>query len=79
MTDDEARKLVRAVLTEMGIDVADPTEMQADFVFLRRHRLAKEKIGVAGAVAIWGLVLSGIASLIWLGVQAAFGIGDPPS
>jgi hypothetical protein len=78
MTDDEARKLVRAVLTEMGIDVADPNEMQADFVFLRNQRKVSEKIGAAGRVAILGIVLSGIASLIWLGLRAALG-GDPSS
>lgn len=78
MTDDEARKLVRAVLTEMGIDVTDPNEMQADFVFLRNQRKVSEKIGAAGRVAILGIVLSGIASLIWLGLRAALG-GDPSS
>jgi hypothetical protein len=78
MTDDDARLLVRAVLTEMGLDVSDPNEMQADFVFLRNQRKVSEKIGAAGRVAILGIVLSGIASLIWLGLRAALG-GDPSS
>jgi hypothetical protein len=78
VTNDDARKLVRAVLTEMGIDVSDPNEMQADFVFLRNQRKVSEKIGAAGKVAILGIVLSGIASLIWLGLRAALG-GDPSS
>jgi hypothetical protein len=78
VTDDDARRLVRAVLTEMGIDVSDPNEMQADFSFLRRQREASEKIAAAGKIVAVGIVLSGLASLIWLGLRAALG-GDPSS
>ncbi len=76
MTDDDARLLVRAVLTEMGIDVSDPNEMQADFVFLRRQRLATERIGLGAKLTLVSLFLTGLGSLIWLGIRAAFPTGD---
>lgn len=76
MTDGDARLLVRAVLTEMGIDVSDPNEMQADFVFLRRQRIATERLGLGARVTLVSLFLTGLGSLIWLGVRAAINPGD---
>ena len=76
MTDDEARKLVRACLTEFGVDVADPTEMQADFVFLRRQRVATERIGLGARLTLVSLFLTGLGSLIWLGLRATINTGD---
>ena len=75
MNDDDARTLVRACLVEFGMDVSDPIELQKDLAFLRNHRLTDEKLGLAGKIAALTIFLTGITSMIWIGVQASIGIG----
>lgn len=72
MTDDEARRIVRACLRELGIDAAEPLETQADFAFLRRQRLASERLGMAARLALIGVLVSGAAGALWAGIQLAF-------
>lgn len=72
MTSDDARAIVRATLAEMGVDVSDPAEMQRDFVYLRRQRIATERIGIGVRLALIGGLLSGALAMLWLGVRAAF-------
>jgi len=72
VTDDEARKIVRACLRELGIDAADPLETQADFAFLRRQRLASERLGMAARLALVGVLVSGAAGALWAGIRHAF-------
>lgn len=72
MTDDEARTIVRTCLRELGIDAADPMETQADFAFLRRQRLASEKLGMAARLALIGVLVSGAAGALWAGIRHAF-------
>ncbi len=70
MTDEDARTLVRACLVELGIDVADPIEVQKDLAFLRDHRIASEKLGMAAKLIALGIVISGAASLLWVGFKS---------
>ena len=72
MTDDDARKIVRACLRELGVDAADPIETQADFAFLRRQRLASERLGMAAKFALIGVLVSGAAGAMWAGLRLAF-------
>ena len=69
MTEDDARTLVRACLIELGIDVADPIEVQKDLAFLRDHRLATEKLGMTAKMIALGVIISGGLGLIWLGFK----------
>lgn len=75
MTDDDARKIVRATFREMGIDLSDPAEMQRDFVYLRRQRVTAERIGIGVRLAIYGAFVSGGLAILWLGIRAAFNQG----
>lgn len=68
MNDDDARKLVRACLIEMGVDVADPIDMQADFAFLRRQRQASEKFGMAVKIALLGALITAAVGGLWAGL-----------
>ncbi len=72
MTDDDARMIVRATLVELGVDAADPIETQADFAFLRRQRLASERLGLATKFALVGVLVSGAAGALWAGIRLAF-------
>lgn len=69
MTDDDARTLVRACLVELGIDVADPIEVQKDQAFLRDHRLASEKLGMTAKIIAMGVVITGALGLLWVGIN----------
>ena len=73
MNDDDARTLVRACLVEFGMDVADPIEVQKDLAFLRDHRLAAEKMGMAAKITIITIFLTGVASMIYVGVKTSLG------
>lgn len=72
MTSDDARAIVRATLAEMGMDLSDSAEMQRDFVYLRRQRVATERIGIGVRLALIGALLSGGLAMLWLGARAAF-------
>lgn len=73
MNDDDARTLVRACLVELGIDVADPIEVQKDLAFLREHRLTSEKMGLVVKVTAISIFLTGIVSMIYVGVKTSLG------
>lgn len=72
MNEDDAHLIVRATLTEMGIDISDPAKMQRDFVYLRSQRIAAERIGIGIRVALIGSLITGALAMLWLGVKAAF-------
>lgn len=69
MNDADARKLVRACLIEMGLDVSDPIDMQADFAFLRRQRQASEKFGMAVKIAGVGALITAAVGALWAGLS----------
>ncbi len=76
MTPNEAQTIVRATFTELGLDASDPhavIEAQRDFAFLRRQRKVSERIGVSFRLTIIGLVLTGLATVLWLGIRQAVG------
>ena len=77
MTDDEARTIVRTCLRELGVDAADPLETQADFAFLRRQRLASERLGIAVKLALIGALVSGAFGALWAGLRLAFQQSPP--
>lgn len=64
MDADDIRTIVRATLTEIGVDHTDPLETQADFAWLRKSRRGSEEaarwirrtavVAFAGAVIYWG-------------------------
>ena len=76
MTSGEARDIVRAAMTELGLDVSDAAavvEAQRDFAHLRRHRKATERIAGQIVRLVIGIVIAGGLGMIWLGFKGSLG------
>lgn len=73
LTEQELKSIVRetvnATLTSLGIDHDDPIEMQRDFQHLRSWRQARERISNQTLVVAVGIVITGLASAIWLSLK----------
>ena len=78
MTDEEAIKIVKAAMVELGLDANDPREMQADFVFLRNQREGSEQVGRYVKLALYGGVITAGLTALWWGIQVAFNAGPGP-
>jgi len=65
-------------LTTLGFDISKPLEVQKDQAYLRDLRTGSRasRIALVGAVIASGVTALG--TLLWLGLQAAFG-GAPPT
>ncbi len=76
MSSDDIKKLVadtvRQTLVQIGIDNASPIEMQQDFQHLRAWRKSGQELKTKGLVALLGIFLSGVATLVVLGVISWF-------
>lgn len=62
-------KTVASLLTTFGMNDDDKQEIRDDFAYLRRWRKTSENISRGGWIAIMTVLVSGIASAIWLGVK----------
>jgi len=72
MTSDEISVVVRQTLLQMGVDSANPIEAQKDFQHLRQWRRAGEELKSKSLVALMVLFLTGLVSLILLGLKQYF-------
>ncbi len=76
MTPEEISHMVaeavRQTLLQMGIDTSDPLTMQRDFQHLRAWREAGEEIEKKGTLAMVGIFLSGLGTLLFLGLKEFF-------
>ena len=50
-----------------------PSELRADFQFIRRLRTSSDQMQRAGWRAVITVFVTGICGLIWLGIQTKFG------
>lgn len=73
--DEVVLRTISTILTSFGIEEEDRKELRLDFQHLRRWRRATEQAEKAGWRAVMTLLASGIAGLIWLGIQSKFGKG----
>lgn len=73
MTEDEIRAIVhdtvQETLTLIGIRHEDPTEMQRDFAHLRDWRQAVDGAKSKTAMALAGVLISGLLGALWLGIK----------
>jgi len=60
---------VNNALTKMGIDIADPLEMQRDFQHLRDWRVAVAAARTKGFLGIVGILTAGLLAAIWVGIK----------
>lgn len=63
---------VKQTLVQLGVDTSDPLAMQRDFQHLRQWRESGEDLKRKGTIALLGIFLSGLASLILLGIKEWF-------
>ena len=72
MDQDDARRVVRATLTELGLDVTSPERViqaQHDFAYPRHQRNLSEKIGVGVRLIMLTSIISAGLATIWLGIR----------
>ncbi len=70
--EETIRETVHETLTELGIDHAEPREMQKDFAHLREARVTMEQIRNKGIMALVGFLVAGVLSASWLGIKHYF-------
>lgn len=64
------RKTVKETLTSMGIDAADPIEMQRDFQMLRDWRKASTSVRTKILATAVGILTAGIIGALIVGVKS---------
>lgn len=65
VAEEAADKAVKRTLLAIGINVDDPTEAQADMLFLREWREAAKAIRRQSIITIIGTLTVGILGLVW--------------
>ena len=68
--DSIVRKTVKETLTSMGIDAADPIEMQRDFQMLRDWRKASTSVRTKVLMTAIGLLTAGALGALAVGVKS---------
>jgi SpoVK/Ycf46/Vps4 family AAA+-type ATPase len=63
---------VKQTLIQLGVDTSDPLAMQRDFQHLRQWREAGEDLKRKGTLALLGIFLSGLVTLLLLGLKEWF-------
>lgn len=69
------RRTVHETLITLGFKVNEPFEVQADVAYLHKLRKGSEKISWAVKSSVVTVVISGILTVLWLGIKAALGKG----
>ena len=73
MTHEEIEAIVKATvhstLSTLGIDAANPFELQKDFSHLRSWRKSTDQMKQAGFLSVIGILVSGILGLIWSAIK----------
>ncbi len=80
LTRSEVKKIARdevmEILVNLGTDVDNPTAVQQDKAFTRNQRLASEQITRGAKITMVGVFISGIFSLLLVGLKSFFGVID---
>ena len=73
MTESEIEgivsKAVAQTLIQLGVDSADPLQMQKDFAHLRQSRIARESVSRKALLTVVGVMITGALGAIVLGIQ----------
>lgn len=68
--DNIVRKTVKETLYSLGIDAADPIEMQRDFQTLRDWRRASSSVRAKGTMTAIAIITAGVMGALWIGVKS---------
>ena len=80
--DAVVERAVRQTLLQIGIvttNDADMRETQKDFAYLRDLRTGSQAMKNKGVLAVLGIAITAISTLIWLGLNAVFNHGAIPN
>lgn len=73
MTEVQLKRLVAEgvddALTRLGVDPANPIEMQKDFQHLRDWREATDSVRRKGMTALIGVLVAGGCAALWVGIK----------
>tara|TARA_R110002051_G_scaffold183347_3_gene252920 strand:- start:4122 stop:4379 length:258 start_codon:yes stop_codon:yes gene_type:complete len=61
----------KSSLMKVGIDLNDPINVQRDLAFSRKQREISEKITMHGRMVLMGLFLTGLGSVVLIGIKEA--------
>lgn len=64
---------VKETLLQLGFDVNDPTELQADMAHLRYWRMTLNEITTKSMIGGVIFIIGSMLSLLWVGVQVILG------
>lgn len=85
MSPDELEAVIERAITRAFIrigvastDDKEAIEIQRDFSYLRDLRIGATAIKNKGVLAVVGIVITGITTLIWFGLQYFFNHPIPP-
>lgn len=81
MTEDEATRIAKKVaketaheiLTQMGIDMDEPFDMQRDFQYVRSLRLSTEAVKRQGIMTAVIVVVGSLLGALWLIIKGGGG------
>src|SRR3979411_2389609 len=66
-------KTVATIVTSVGIDEEDRTELRADFQHLRRWRKSVEQAQSYTFKAVITIIVAGFVGAVWLGIKVMLG------
>jgi len=73
LTKEELRQLIRETVSEtflaLGVDIKEPIEVQADFLFIHTCRKNLETIKNHAFYALVFILLSSMLGAVWYGVR----------
>jgi len=67
-----AKKTAEEMLTRLGIDTENTRESQADFLHLRKTRLASEQIGKMAFRVVLTTAITGVLSVVLVSLKEHF-------
>jgi hypothetical protein len=73
---DAVRQAVNETFIRLGVQIDNPLEMQKDFQHLRDWRVTTDGMKTKALLAAVGLLATGLAAALWLGVRSSLGL--PP-
>jgi hypothetical protein len=73
ITDDQLKAMIKDTvndtLTKLGIQNAEPIEMQKDFQLLREWRKSTDSVKQKGILMLFTFIVMGVAGAAWLGFK----------
>lgn len=69
IADRAAKTATAETLKALGIDMAQPFEMQRDFAHLRSWRLSVEAMRTKTILTAVGILVTGVLGAVWLAIK----------